>query len=332
MIRVGIVGVGNCASSLVQGVEYYRDGVRETGLANPECAGYRLSDIAFSAAFDVDVGKVGTDLSAAIWAAPNNAARFTDVPLLSVPVVEGTLSGSVAAAVAEHIEVRGEADVSDMAAHLKETGTTVLVSFLPVGSQAATERYAEAALAAGCGFINCTPAVLARDEEWAARFAGAGVPLIGDDLNNQFGATMVRRALIDVLSAAGVRLRRTFQLNSGGNMDFLTMQDRSRLKTKQNSQTAGMHRGASAAQTFVGAEYVPFLADSKVAHMKLEAEAFGGTDVEIELRMNVEDSPSAAGHVLDAIRYVSRALADGRAGVLVEESRLLMKAPGAGDM
>jgi len=328
-IKVGIVGVGNCASSLVQGIEYYRDRVDTIGLANPICAGYDFSEVEFSSAFDIDADKVGQDLSQAIWASPNNSRRFAEVPHLGVEVTDGIEAGSITDAAAEHIEVAGLADVSEIAHRLKATETGIVVNFLPVGAQEATERYAEAALAAGCGFINCMPSRLARDPEWARRFDNAGLPLIGDDLTSQFGSTLIHRALVAALADNGVRLRNTFQLNSGGNMDFVAMQDRTRMRTKQESKTSGVYRTGSAPASYVGAEYVPFLADTKVAYIRLEADGFGGTPLDIELRMNVEDSPSAAGNVLDAVRYMARAMSEGRTGVLTTESELLMKAPGA---
>ncbi|GAA4899903.1 myo-inositol-1-phosphate synthase [Stackebrandtia albiflava] len=328
VIRVGVVGVGNCASSLVQGVEYYRKDPGAAGLAAPECDGHLVSDVEFSAAFDVDEGKIGRDLSEAIYVAPNNSHRFADVPHLSVPVDEGVLADGVADSVAGRFTARGTATVSRIADRLTATGTRILVNLLPVGAQRATETYAEAALLAGCGFVNCMPATLARDPGWATRFADAGVPLVGDDLSSGFGATVVHRAVLDALAAGGVRLRQTFQLNHGGNMDFLTMQDPERLRTKQDSKSSGMHRGGSAAATHVGAQYVPFLADTKVAYIRVDAVGFGGTPVEVELKMSVEDSPSAAGNVLDAIRRTAAAMDRRESGVLAEVSAAFMKAPG----
>ncbi|MFI6323413.1 inositol-3-phosphate synthase [Nonomuraea sp. NPDC050556] len=263
MVKVGLVGVGNCASSLVQGAH---------------------EQVRFTAAFDVDPGKVGRDLSEAIWAAPNNARRFADVPHLGV-----TVSGPSGAL----------------------EGTDVLVNFLPTGNQEAAEHYAAMALEAGCAFVNCMPAVLARSPEWARRFADAGVPLIGDDLKSQFGSTLVHRALVDALSRNGVKLTNSYQLNNGGNMDFLALQDPAALKSKQATKAQGA--GISA---HVGAAYVPWLEDRKVAYIRLEGEGFGGTAVEVEVRMSVEDSPSAAGNVLAAIEQAKRALDAGIGGVV----------------
>lgn len=332
-VNIGIVGVGNCASSLVQGVEYYsRPTGSRTGLTNAVCAGYAVADIRFTSAFDVNNSKIGGDLSEAIWAAPNNALKFAEVPRLGVPVREGTLSDGIGHSVEDKFEARGRAMLDDIVEHLKVTRTHVVVNFLPVGSQRASELYAEAALLAGCAFVNCIPSVIARSAEWSRRFSAAGLPLTGDDLKSQFGATLVHRALVDVLSRNGVRLRNTSQLLSGGNMDFLNMQDADRMESKKASKAQGMlgdaavGADASAEGVHVGAEYIPFLKDRKVALIRLEAEAFGGTSFELELRMCVEDSPSAAGNVLDAVRYMRFALDRGIAGVVDPVSSLLMKA------
>lgn len=332
-VNVGVIGVGNCASSLVQGVEYYScPAARPAGLTNAVCAGYAVSDIKFTSAFDVNASKIGSDLSEAIWAAPNNALKFAGVPHLGVSVLEGILSDGIGHSVADRIEARGRATLDCVVDHLKRTHTHVVVNFLPVGSQAASELYTEAALRAGCAFVNCIPSVIARSAEWSRKFAAAGLPLIGDDLKSQFGATLVHHALVDVLSKNGVQLRNTSQLLSGGNMDFLNMQDADRMESKKVSKAQGMF-GASgsganspAESVHVGAEYIPFLKDRKVALIRLEAEAFGGTSFELELRMCVEDSPSAAGNVLDAVRYMKFAMDRGVTGVVDPVSSLLMKA------
>ncbi|MET9337809.1 inositol-3-phosphate synthase [Nonomuraea sp. NPDC003804] len=307
-VNVALVGIGNCASSLVQGVEYYRD------TDYPECAGFAVRQVAFTAAFDVTPEKIGKDLSEAVWAAPNNAAAFARVPYAGVPVEEGILGedfGDLAGA-------RGGRTPEQVAGVLRATGTHVVVSYLPVGHQRATELYAEAALLAGCAFVNCMPAVLARAPEWAGRFERAGLPLVGDDLKSQFGSTLVHRALVDALTAAGVRLRSTYQLNAGGNMDFQAMQDPARMAGKKATKAQGMAAGRmpDGGQVHVGAEHVPFLRDRKVAYIRIDGEAFGGTPLEIELRMSVEDSPSAAGNTLDAVRHARRAMLEGRGGVL----------------
>ncbi|HEU4371762.1 MAG TPA: inositol-3-phosphate synthase [Methylomirabilota bacterium] len=327
-VNVGVVGVGNCASSLVQGVEYYSTtGPGRAGLTNPVCAGYAVPAVRFTSAFDVNASKIDRDLSEAIWAAPNNALRFADVPRLGVQVREGILSDGVGHHSAERIDARGRATLDDIVEHLRLTATQVVVNFLPVGSQRASELYAETAVRAGCAFVNCIPSVIARSADWARAFEHAGLPLIGDDLKSQFGATLVHHALVDVLSRNGVRLRNTYQIVSGGNMDFLNMQDPDRVESKKTSKVQGLGGvELPAARVHFGAEYVPFLDDRKIAFIRLEGEAFGGTPLELELRMCVEDSPSAAGNVLDAVRYMKLALDRGIAGVVDPVSSLLMKA------
>jgi myo-inositol-1-phosphate synthase len=331
-VRVGIVGVGNCASSLVQGVEFYRDAQDgAAGLQNPVCAGYAVGDVRFSAAFDVQAGKTGRDLSEAIWAAPNNARAFAEVPYLDVPVTEGALSDGVGRSSAARLDACGEATADDIVRRLTDSGTQVLVNFLPVGSQAASELYAQAALRAGCAFLNCIPSVIARSPRWAERFAAAGVPLAGDDLKSQFGATLIHRALVDVLRRNGVALRSTYQLLGGGNMDFLNMQDPERMADKKATKAQGMFGGGPAGggqpQAHVGADFIPFLGDRKVAFIRVEGEAFGGTPLDIDLRMEVDDSPSAAGNVLDAVRYLKAAMDDGVGGVVDPVAAAVMKAP-----
>ncbi|RSN07380.1 inositol-3-phosphate synthase [Nonomuraea sp. WAC 01424] len=319
-VNVALIGVGNCASSLVQGVEHYRDG-DAPGLLNPVCAGYAVSDVRFTAAFDVGRAKLGLDLSQAIWAEPNNARRFADVPHLGVPVREGVLADGVGAGSAELVDPSGGTTVADVAAHLRETGSHVVVNFLPTGAQRATELYAEAAVEAGCAFVNCMPAVLARSEQWRDRFAAAGLPLLGDDLKSSFGATLVHRALVDALTANGVRLTAGHQLLAGGNMDFANLQDPARMADKRATKTTG-----AGTSIHVGAQYLPFLDDRKIAFIRLEGEGFGGSPLEVELRMVVEDSPSAAGNVLDAVRHARAALDAGGGGFLREISASLMKA------
>lgn len=343
-VRVGIVGIGNCASSLVQGVEFYRDAEPgAVGLTHPVCAGYAVGDVEFSAAFDVHTGKTGRDLSEAIWAAPNNSRAFAKVPHLGVPVTEGPLADGVGRGSADRLDVRGEASLEDVVRRLKESGTHVLVNFLPVGSQAASELYARAALEAGCAFLNCIPSVVARSPQWAERFAAAGLPLAGDDLKSQFGATLIHRALVDVLRRNGVALRSTYQLLGGGNMDFWNMQDAERMADKKATKAQGMFAGGTDAagdgagagagkaagaepQVHVGADFIPFLGDRKVAFIRVEAEAFGGTPLDIDLRMEVDDSPSAAGNVLDAVRYLKAALDRGVGGVVDAVAASVMKA------
>ncbi|MFC4122733.1 inositol-3-phosphate synthase [Nonomuraea zeae] len=319
-VNVAVIGVGNCVSSLVQGVEHYRDG-DAPGLSHPVCAGYAISQVRFTAAFDVNAAKLGRDLSEAIWTPPNNARGFATVPHLGVPVVEGILADGVGPGSAGAIDPRGGATPGQVAAHLAETGTHVVLSFLPTGAQQATELYAEAALAAGCAFVNCMPAVLARSPEWRRRFAEAGLPLIGDDLKSSFGATLVHRALVDALTASGVHLHDGHQLLGGGNMDFANLQDADRMKSKKDTKATG-----AGTSTHVSAQYLPFLDDRKIAYLRLDGTGFGGSPLEVEVRMVVEDSPSAAGNALDAVRHAKAAMDEGVGGLLGEVSGTLMKA------
>ena len=328
-VNVGIIGVGNCASSLIQGVAYYANtGSEPAGLTNAVCAGYAVSDVKFTAAFDVNAAKIDRDLAEAMWAAPNNALKFADVPPLGVPVREGILSDGVGHHAADRIDARGRATLDDVIEHLTRTDTHVVVNFLPVGSQSASELYAGAALRAGCAFVNCIPSVIARSADWSGQFEHAGLPLIGDDLKSQFGATLVHHALVDVLARNGVQLRNTYQIVSGGNMDFFNMQEPERVTSKKTSKVQGFGGAELPADSVhFGAEYVPFLKDRKIAFIRLEGEAFGGTPLEVELRLCVEDSPSAAGNVLDAVRYMQFAMDRGLAGVVDPVASLLMKAP-----
>ncbi|NJP90445.1 inositol-3-phosphate synthase [Nonomuraea sp. FMUSA5-5] len=319
-VNVAVIGVGNCVSSLVQGVEHYRDG-DAPGLPNPVCAGYAVSQVRFTAAFDVGRAKLGQDLSQAIWTAPNNARRFADVPYLGVPVTEGILADGVGPGSSELIDPSGGATPAAVAARLRETGSHVVLNFLPTGAQRAAELYAQAAIEAGCAFVNCMPAVLARSPEWRARFAAAGLPLIGDDLKSSFGATLVHRALVDALARSGVHLTGGHQLLGGGNMDFVNLEDPARMRGKKATKAAG-----AGASVHVGAQYVPFMDDRKVAYIRLDGEGFGGSPLELELRLVVEDSPSAAGNALDAARHAKAALDRGVGGLLEEVSNTLMKA------
>ncbi|MEV0455761.1 inositol-3-phosphate synthase [Catellatospora methionotrophica] len=325
-MNVGIVGIGNCAASLVQGVAYYRARPGEsTGLSRRSCAGLDIADIRFTAAFDVNTAKIGRDLADAIEVAPNNALRLADLEPTGVRVREGALADGIGTSLSGRFDTRGDATADAIAAHLVETGTEVVVNFVPVGSQRAAETYAAAALAAGCAFVNCMPAVIARSPQWADRFAAAGVPLIGDDLTSQFGSTLVHHALVGALRANGVHLDSTYQLNSGGNMDFLNMRDPDRLATKQETKTRGFG-GSEHTASHVGMDYVPFLQDRKIAFIRVAGVGFAGTPVEVDLRMSVEDSPSGAGNVCDAVRYAKALMAAGQPDAAAV-SALLMKAP-----
>lgn len=327
-VNVGLVGVGNCASSLVQGVEYYRENPMRPGLTNPVCAGYQIADIRFVSAFDVHAVKVEKDLSEAIWLAPNNALRFANVPHLGVPVVDGILCDGIGASCAAEIATKGHGTVESIVSQLAATKTHVLVNFLPTGSQQAADAYAEAALRAGVAFVNCMPAKIARADDWVRKFEAARVPLLGDDLKSQFGATLLHHALIDTLARNGVLVKSTSQVVAGGNMDFLNLQDPERVQSKRTTKVYAFGGADLAADSVhFAAEYVPALKDRKTAVIRVDGEAFGGTSIEVELQMAVEDSPSAAGNVLDAVRYMKFALDRHEGGVPPGVAALLMKAP-----
>ncbi len=333
-VRVAIVGVGNCASSLVQGVQYYRDAQDDAdvpGLMHVRLGGYHVGDIEFSAAFDVSAAKVGRDLSEAIGAAPNNTIRFAEVPHLDVPVHRGpTLDGlgRYLTGVVEEADI-GEDDVT---AILKATKTDVLVSYLPVGSEEATRWYAERALEAGCAFVNCIPVFIASDPVWARRFTEKRVPIIGDDIKSQVGATIIHRVLANLFRERGVLLERTYQLNFGGNTDFLNMLERERLESKKISKTRAvtsqLGHTMDAGDCHIGpSDHVPWLADRKFCHIRMEGEAFGGVPLNLELKLEVWDSPNSAGVVIDAVRCAKLALDRGIGGPLEGPSSYFMKSP-----
>ena len=333
-IRVAIVGVGNCASSLVQGSVFYADadpGARVPGLMHVSLGGYHVRDVTFCAAFDVAAGKVGRDLADAIGAAPNNTRVFAAVPETGVVVRRGpTLDGLgkyLRDAVAE-----SDAAPDDVAETLRRTRAEVLVSYLPVGSDHATRFYAEQALAAGCAFVNCIPSFIASDPAWAARFEARGLPIVGDDIKSQFGATIVHRALADLMRQRGVRLDRTYQLNVGGNTDFLNMLERERLASKKLSKTRAvtsiLAEPLAPGCAHVGpSDHVPWLEDRKVAFIRLEGTTFGDVPIACELKLEVWDSPNSAGVVIDAIRCAKLALDRGIGGALVGPSSYFMKSP-----
>jgi myo-inositol-1-phosphate synthase len=332
--RVAIVGVGNCASSLVQGVHYYRDAdPREVvpGLMHVDLGGYQVADVEFTAAFDVDADKVGKDLSEAIWAGQNNTIKFCDVPRLGVPVHKGMTHDGLGKYLREKIEgAPGEtADIVDI---LKETKTDVVVSYLPVGAEQATKWYVEQVLEAGCGFVNCIPVFIAKESYWAKRFRKAGVPIIGDDIKSQVGATIVHRQLARLFADRGVKLVRTSQLNVGGNMDFYNMLERERLESKKVSKTSAvtsiMDYELPEGDIHIGpSDYVPWLTDRKWAHIRVEGQAFGDVPLNLELKLEVWDSPNSAGIVIDAVRCCKLALNHGLSGPLEGPSAYLMKSP-----
>jgi myo-inositol-1-phosphate synthase len=333
-VRVAIVGVGNCASSFVQGVTYYRDAdadERVPGLMHVDLGGYHVRDIEFTAAFDIDADKVGKDLSEAIWAGQNNTVKFADVPHLGVPVYRGMTHDGLGKYLKEKI-TKAEGQTDDIAGILKETKTDVLVCYLPVGSEQATKWYVEQALSAGVGFVNCLPVFIAREDYWDKRFRDAGLPIIGDDIKSQVGATIVHRQLARLFEDRGVRLERTSQLNVGGNMDFYNMLERERLESKKISKTRAvtsiLDGEIEDKNVYIGpSDYVEWLGDRKWAHIRLEGRTFGDVPLNIEMKLEVVDSPNSAGIVIDAVRIIKLASNHGIAGQLDGPSSYLMKSP-----
>ena len=338
-IRVAIAGVGNCASALVQGIEYYRgrNAAAEAGLMHEEIGGFGPSDVEVVAAFDVDRRKVGRPLEEAVFAAPNCTRRFQ--PSLPASGVRVRM-GPVLDGVADHMERHDDSEAfrvadeapADVGAALRESGAEILVCYLPVGSERAVRHYAEACLDAGAALVNCVPVFLASDPGWAARFRAAGLPLVGDDVKSQVGATIVHRALARLLADRGVALDRTYQLNTGGNTDFLNMLERSRLRSKKKSKTESVQsqldERLEAREIHIGpSDYVPWQDDNKVAFIRLEGRGFGGAPLEIELRMSVQDSANSAGVVIDALRCAKLGLERGAAGPLEAPSAYFMKSP-----
>ncbi|HXF58025.1 MAG TPA: inositol-3-phosphate synthase [Actinomycetota bacterium] len=333
-IRVAVVGVGNCASALVQGIHFYRDAPpaeRVPGLMHPVLGPYHVGDIEVVAAFDVDGKKVGRDLAEAIFAEPNNTVRFADVPPTGVEVLRGPTLDGLGRYYREVVAESAEEPV-DVAAELRARGVQVVVNYLPVGSEEATRHYAEAALRAGAGFVNCIPVFIASDRDWARRFAEAGLPVVGDDIKSQVGATIVHRVLAKLFEDRGVKLERTSQLNFGGNMDFMNMLERERLASKKISKTQAvtsqLSQGIEPENIHIGpSDYVPWLQDRKWAHIRLEGTEFGNVPVTLELKLEVWDSPNSAGIVIDAIRCCRLALDRGVGGPLIGPSAYFMKSP-----
>jgi len=333
-IRVAIIGVGNCASSLVQGVHFYRykrDANFVPGLMHVDLAGYRPGDIEFSAAFDVHAQKVGVDLSEAIFQEPNNTIRFSDVPRLDVPVYRGKTADGIGKYLKKVIPTSRK-KVTNVAKVLKDTGTDVVVSYLPVGSEKATHWYAEQVLEAGCGFVNCVPVFIASKPSWQKRFAERGLPIIGDDIKSQVGATIVHRILTDLFRKRGVRLDRTYQLNFGGNTDFLNMLERERLESKKLSKTQAvtsqLGHPMNASDVHVGpSDHVPWLSDRKWCYIRMEGTTFGDVPLNCEVKLEVWDSPNSAGVVIDAVRCAKLALDRGIGGAVLAPSSYFMKSP-----
>ncbi|HLP26031.1 MAG TPA: inositol-3-phosphate synthase, partial [Acidobacteriota bacterium] len=333
-VRVAVIGVGNCASSLVQGIEFYRqarDDERVPGLMHVNLGGYHVRDIEFTAAFDIDRDKVGLDLSEAIYAAPNNTYRFADVPRLGVPVHRGMTHDGLGKYLGLKIE-KAPGPTADIVGILKRTQTDVVVSYLPVGSEMATKWYVEQALEAGCGFVNCIPVFIASQPYWAQRFRDRGLPIIGDDIKSQVGATITHRALVNLFRERGVRLDRTYQLNFGGNTDFLNMLERERLDSKKisktNAVTSQLGSPLRADNVHVGpSDFVPWLADQKWCYIHMQGTTFGDVPLKCEVKLEVWDSPNSAGVVIDAVRCVKLALDRGIAGPLTGPASYFMKSP-----
>jgi myo-inositol-1-phosphate synthase len=333
-VRVAIIGVGNCASSFVQGIEYYKDADPSEpvpGLMHVDLGGYHVRDVEFTAAFDVDKDKVGKDLSEAIWAGQNNTIKFSDVPNLGVTVHRGMTHDGLGKYLSQRIE-KAPGQTADIVQILKDTKTDVVVSYLPVGSEQATKWYVEQVLEAGCGFVNCIPVFIAREDYWDDRFQKAGLPIVGDDIKSQVGATITHRALARLFFERGVKLEHTSQLNVGGNMDFFNMLERERLESKKISKTNAVTSVAGvdlpADDVHVGpSDYVPWLTDRKWAHIRLEGRAFGDVPLMCEMKLEVWDSPNSAGIVIDAVRCCKLALNHGIGGQLDGPSSYLMKSP-----
>jgi myo-inositol-1-phosphate synthase len=334
-VRVAIIGVGNCASSFVQGVHYYRDADPKDsvpGLMHVDLGGYHVRDVEFSAAFDIDADKVGKPLDKAIFAGQNNTLKLdVEVPKLGVEVDRGMTHDGLGKYLKEKIE-KAPGPTADIVQILQDTRTDVVVSFLPVGSEQATKWYVEQVLDAGCAFVNCIPVFIAREDYWNKRFKKAGLPIVGDDIKSQVGATIVHRALARLFHDRGVKLLRTSQLNVGGNMDFYNMLERERLESKKisktNAVTSIMGHELPASDVHVGpSDYVPWLTDRKWAHIRLEGQAFGDVPLTAELKLEVWDSPNSAGIVIDAVRCCKLALNNGLTGQLDGPSSYLMKSP-----
>lgn len=333
-IKTAIIGVGNCASSLVQGVHKYRDIAEDgdiPGIMHPSIQGYGVGDIEFVAAFDIDRNKVGKDLSEAIFSPPNNTLKFADVPHLGVPVERGMTHDSIGKYVA-HLVQKSPGATSEIVDILKGRECDVVVNYLPVGSEMATKWYVEQVLSAGCGFVNCIPVFIAREAYWQKRFKDKGLPVIGDDIKSQVGATITHRVLTRLFENRGVKLDRTYQLNFGGNTDFLNMLERERLMSKKisktNSVASQLEYDLGERNIHIGpSDYVPWLDDRKWCYIRMEGQLFGGAPINLELKLEVWDSPNSAGVVVDAIRCCKLAMERGMSGAIVGPSAYFMKSP-----
>ena len=333
-VRVALVGVGNCANSLLQGVEYYKDSPDDQfvpGLMHVNLGGYHIRDIEFTAAFDVTTDKVGKDLSEAIWAHPNDTIKFAEVPKTGIEVSRGMTHDGLGKYISE-VVTKAPGETADVVKILRDTKTDVVVNYLPVGSDAATKWYAEQVLEAGCAMVNCMPVFIAREAYWQRRFEEKGLPIIGDDIKSQVGATITHRVLTSLFRERGVRLDKTMQLNVGGNSDFLNMLERERLESKKisktNAVTSMLDYDLGAKNVHVGpSDYVPWLTDRKWAYIRMEGSSFGDVPLNLELKLEVWDSPNSAGIVIDAVRLAKLALNNGVAGALEGPSSYLMKSP-----
>jgi len=333
-VRVAIIGVGNCASSLVQGVEYYKDADPDDfvpGLMHVDLGGYHVRDIEFTAAFDVTTDKVGKDLSEAISAHPNNTIKFAEVPKTGITVRRGMTHDGLGKYLSEVVE-KAPGETDDVVGILRDTSTDVVINYLPVGSEEATKWYTEQILSAGCAMVNCMPVFIGRENYWQRRFEEAGVPIVGDDIKSQVGATISHRVLTSLFKDRGVRVDRTYQLNFGGNSDFMNMLERDRLESKKisktNSVAATLPYDLGAKNIHVGpSDYVPWLEDRKWAYIRIEGTAFGDVPLNAELKIEVWDSPNSAGVVIDAVRLAKLALNNGVSGTLTAPSAYLMKSP-----
>lgn len=333
-IRVAVIGVGNCASSLVQGVEFYKntpDDARVPGLMHVNLGGYHVRDIEFTLGIDIDINKVGKDLSEAIFVPPNNTYRFSDVPYLNAPVVRGMTHDGLGKYLSQVIQ-KAPGPTADIVRLLRETKTDVVVNFLPVGSEMATKWYVEQAIEAGCAFVNGIPVFIASSEYWANRFKSAGLPVLGDDIKSQLGATILHRVLTTLFVDRGVRIDRTYQLNFGGNTDFLNMLERERLESKKISKTGAVTSmipyELPAENVHVGpSDYVPWLTDRKWCYIRIEGTTFGEVPLNLEAKLEVWDSPNSAGVMIDAIRCAKIALDRDLSGAIIGPSAYFFKTP-----
>ena len=336
-IRVAIIGVGNCASSLVQGIEYYKnakEGDFIPGVMHVNLGGYHIRDIEFAAAFDIDKNKVGKDLSEAVFTWPNNTTKFADVPFKNVKVSRGMTHDGLGKYLSQIIE-KAPGATADIVSILRETKTDVVVSYLPVGSEEATKWYVEQVLEAGCAFINCIPVFIASEKYWQKRFEARGLPIIGDDIKSQVGATILHRTLVNLYLDRGMPIDRTYQLNTGGNTDFLNMLERERLHSKKISKTNAVTSQIKARglnidpeNVHVGpSDYVPWQKDNKLCFLRIESRHFGDVPTYLDCRLSVEDSPNSAGVVIDAIRCCKLALNNGVSGALFGPASYFMKSP-----